>query len=466
MPLMITQVQGGQLALCDESGNVLGVFDDSGAKRLKVEALLKSGQTLAVTGPTTPSDTQPVSATSLPLPTGAATETGNLASIKTDLDNIYTRQGDGNQKTKAVLYDASGNAVSVVLDGAIYRLQTGSKIARASDGAFVNPATEDTLALIKSTDGIKKIVDALPTGTNEIGKVAQGTKGAGSNAWPVALYDGSGNPLTSQQVEGRGAAGVAPVGNPVYVAGTDGSLLRALLTDNLGRIIIAPSGTASQLKGFSDGQVTTSVAAAIRSTGYVEQTSGAQRSVKSDNANDTAAGTGARAIRITYYKSDFTGPYTTDVTLNGTTAVNTSVSDICYIEQIDVLTVGSGGVNAGIISVYTTTGGGGSVFASIAAASGQTYYAHHYVATGKTCYITSCYLGGVGGAAYLRFQNLGIANAMDRRISDTLRVSAQSATIRLYGTPLVVLGPSRLVMWALPDANNSTYYASFDWYEE
>jgi hypothetical protein len=48
---------------------------------------------------TTPADTQPISAGSLPLPTGASTET-TLSAAKTDLDNIYIRQGDGNQKTQ------------------------------------------------------------------------------------------------------------------------------------------------------------------------------------------------------------------------------------------------------------------------------------------------------------------------------------------------------------------------------
>jgi len=37
--------------------------------------------------------------------------------------------------------------------------------------ATINPATEDTLASIKSTDGVKKITDALPAGTNIIGNV-------------------------------------------------------------------------------------------------------------------------------------------------------------------------------------------------------------------------------------------------------------------------------------------------------
>lgn len=91
------------------------------------------------------------------------------------------------------IVDSNGNKVGVVLDGAIYRLQTQAKIVRASDGAQVNPATEETLALIKTTDGIKKIVDPLAAGTNEIGKVAQGTRAAADAGWPLYIVDYLGN---------------------------------------------------------------------------------------------------------------------------------------------------------------------------------------------------------------------------------------------------------------------------------
>lgn len=61
----------------------------------------------------------------------------------------------------------------------------------AADGRLTT--IDAVLDSIKDTDGIKKITDQLPAGTNEIGKVAQGTKAAGSGAWPQALYDASGN---------------------------------------------------------------------------------------------------------------------------------------------------------------------------------------------------------------------------------------------------------------------------------
>lgn len=127
----------------------------------------------------------------------------------------------------AILYDADGNPVSIVLDGATYRLQMSAKVARASDGAFVNPATQETLAAIKDTDGVKKIVDALPIGDNTIGraKVTDGTNVLGVDAQNHAYVAGKaapGSPLTS---------------NPVSVAGADaGGLKRAIRTDSSGRI--------------------------------------------------------------------------------------------------------------------------------------------------------------------------------------------------------------------------------------
>ena len=49
---------------------------------------------------------------------------------------------------------------------------------------------------IKDVDGVKKITDELPAGTQEIGLVAQGTKASNSDAWPVTQVDNVGNPVT------------------------------------------------------------------------------------------------------------------------------------------------------------------------------------------------------------------------------------------------------------------------------
>jgi len=226
MPFSIVQVQGGQLALVDEGGNLLGVIDDSGVKKLATVARLHDGSTFYAGAKETGGNLATLAGKDFAVESG-----GNLASIKAKTDNIPTdpakesgklttidstltaiKSTDGIKKiadplpagtnnigdvdlasaipagtneigkvaqgTKAagsaawpqVLYDASGNAVGVVLDGSLYRLQAQAKIINVA-GSYINPATEDTLALIKSTDGIKKIVDALPVGDNRVGRV-------------------------------------------------------------------------------------------------------------------------------------------------------------------------------------------------------------------------------------------------------------------------------------------------------
>jgi len=106
----------------------------------------------------------------------------------------------------SILYDASGNPVSIIADGGVFWVAGLNKVSNAS-GAQINPATQETLVSadgklttidavldsIKDTDGIKKITDQLPAGTNEIGKVAQGTRAAAGGGWPQYVVDNAGN---------------------------------------------------------------------------------------------------------------------------------------------------------------------------------------------------------------------------------------------------------------------------------
>lgn len=87
------------------------------------------------------------------------------------------------------------------------------------------------------------------------------------------------------------------------------------------------------------------------------QTNMSSPTISGASANDTSAGTGARTVRVTGVDSTFT-VQTEDVALSGQTGVALT-KNYMSINYLEVLTAGSGLVNAGIIYVGTgaiTTG--------------------------------------------------------------------------------------------------------------
>lgn len=237
-------------------------------------------------------------------------------------------------------------------------------------------------------------VKASPTGTTptitftlqEIDP-GDGTTTFGSTATTSAInaigvYTATLNTTTSGTIKvSWTVTGTTPSFTALY------STVAAKVTPTSQAVTSAPSNAVS---GFSLGQVTVASTAltAIRFSTYNEQSSNAGRSISSASTSDTSAGTGARQVKITYYDSSGNGPNTETVTLNGTTAVNTVSTTICYIEGITVTSVGTGGSNAGILTLFVGTGGAGGTLGTINATENQDFWAHHYVATGKTCNVT------------------------------------------------------------------------------
>lgn len=72
----------------------------------------------------------------------------------------------------------------------------------------------------------------------------------------------------------------------------------------------------------------------------------------SSSANDAAAGTGARTISVKGADTAFTR-FNETVTMNGTASVNLVTTNVLFIDSIEVLTAGSGLLNAGIIQCGT-----------------------------------------------------------------------------------------------------------------
>lgn len=91
------------------------------------------------------------------------------------------------------------------------------------------------------------------------------------------------------------------------------------------------------------------------STSYVQLTSGTALEVVSSSANDTAAGTGARTVKIEGLDGNYV-PFAETVTLAGATPVALSATSVIAINKFFVVTAGSGLANAGNIDVRTVSG--------------------------------------------------------------------------------------------------------------
>jgi hypothetical protein len=221
---------------------------------------------------------------------------------------------------------------------------------------------------------------------------------------------------------------------------------------------------ASRANGYTATNATTGKA--IRSTTYTPQGANAQRSVKSSSANDAAAGTGARTVTINYLTATFELKSET-VTLNGVTGVNTVATDIAYIESMVVASVGSGGGNAGTIQIMTGLAGAGTAWGSIAIGDNQTFWAHHYVPSGVSCYLLS-----VSGAALAvagqvntnRVGNPSLTGLPQLQIGPTVVHGVGDKKDHYFSVPLGVVGPDLIFLTTKPNAATAdTSFGYFDY---
>lgn len=405
-----------------------------------------------------------VDAVSLPLPTGAATaanqatEIASLASIDA---GIPATLGQTTMSASMPVTIAS-NQTAVPISAASLPLPAGAATA-------ANQVTE--IASLASIDA------GIPAALGQTTMAA---------SMPVTFAsDQTTLPISATSLPlptGAATATLQTAGNASLVsidAGIPAALGQTTMANSMPVVFATDQTpilvTASSNSDFTFGDVTlTAIAlAVVRRTAYIEQITNAQRSIVSASATDAAGGTGARTVRINYYTATFTGPFSETITLNGTTAVNTVATNICYIESMEVLTVGSGLTNAGIISLRAATAGGGATIGTIAAANLQTFWAHHYIATGKVCNITGISVShngttvGSGGLFILRAQSLNVVDAADIQVSDSVRLYGQASTFaRDYTSAIKVPGPARIAVWVTPETASSTVYrAAIDFFE-
>jgi hypothetical protein len=401
----------------------------------------------------------PISAASLPLPTGAATET-TLATLLTSA-TFTGRINTLGQKTMAnstpivissdqTVIPVSDNGSSLTVDNAALSVVGGGV---ESTALRVTIANDSTGVVSVDDNGGSLTVDGTVTAN-------QGTANSLANAWSMKITDATNGPVAVK------AASTAPVASDQALVVVLSPNQPAIPTTN------APS---TSVPNVSTGDIILSsvTTAAIRRTTYTEQATNFTGSIASANANDTAAGTGARTVKIYYVDQTGATAGTETATLNGTTGVNLVTTTKCFIEKIEVLTAGSGGVNAGIISLYTGANKTGTVVGTIAATDNTTFWAHHYVVTGSVCSVTGVYHGnnstvsGGVSVAVLKAKQLNSANAVERQVSDFIGVAgAANPFTRIYGSVIQVTGPIRLLMYVTSgSAASITYRGSFDSYD-
>lgn len=268
-----------------------------------------------------------------------------------------------------------------------------------------------------------------------------------------------------------------PTGAATAASQTTQSTKLDTINTNLtnGTAILSPN--PGLVYGMISGFVTTSTTteSAVRNTTYTEQSVNAQRSIISNNTFDGPFfGTGS--VKITYYDQTGAGPFTETIAPNGTTAVNTVNTNICFIEKMEM--VGNSTIVNGVygtISLWSAINGTGVVVGSFSNADGgKTDWAHHYVATGKTCKIINSAISSTGNAAgqgdlfVIKAKKISGTNIFEPRISDylTLEGAVTTTCSRQYMAPLDVIGPARITFYVTPSSGVSiTHRAAFDYVE-
>lgn len=183
--------------------------------------------------------TQPISAVSLPLPTGASTSANQTnGSQKSQIVNPSGTSADIKALNVQVTATDNGLITNAVLHG----------LTTAGGGTYVDVKVNPSGAL--TVDATQSGTWTVQQGTppwSTVGNVASGASDSGNpikvggvfNTTPPTFTTGQRGDIQissrgSITVAGSSAIGSAPLNNPVFIAGYDGTLKRAILTDTSG----------------------------------------------------------------------------------------------------------------------------------------------------------------------------------------------------------------------------------------
>lgn len=185
--------------------------------------------------------------------------------------------------------------------------------------------------------------------------------------------------------------------------------------------------------------------------------------IVSSSVDDAAAGTGARTVRILGLAADWEIQSET-ITLNGTTEVPLTL-DWIRVYRIEVIGVGSGGVNAGVIDVKHATGG--NVMARVSAGNGQTLMAIFTVPFDHTAvlqHISASLDDSIAQTCLIKLWSQNSYQGESKHIEYTgdLVVTGSSFIHYHYTVPVVFNEGTDIWVTATPSASDQKVNASFD----
>ena len=145
------------------------------------------------------------------------------------------------------------------------------------------------------------------------------------------------------------------------------------------------------LQGYNGAVTTSAETVWDESTAYTFLTAAMSSPyVASSSTNDVlTSGTGAWSVRIYGVNTSF-AEFTEDKNLNGQTSVALTTTKVLAINKVEVLTVGSGGANAGVIRVGTGTNTAGVpavVHAHVAVGTNLSRHGFYVVPANRTLLI-------------------------------------------------------------------------------
>ena len=197
---------------------------------------------------------------------------------------------------------------------------------------------------------------------------------------------------------------------------------------------------------------------------------GIQMEVVSGSEDDDGdpAGTGVNTVSIHYLDANY-AEQTETVTLNGTTAVATTATDILRVNHFHSATVGSGGKAAGNISLRATADT--PVYAQITAGNNNALSGVWTVPAGKTAYIVCWTIGAAGGnkdAKFILKATCSITGTLTSGIFQAIDIGVlEDAGVHIpFEVPVKVPATGDIKISVVSAAQSAKCSASFEgWYE-